>query len=147
MIIYTDGSSRGNPGPGGFGVVILNDNEEIIETYAEQSKSDTTNNRMELSAVLWAMLKYGTLATAGQNPPVVYSDSSYCVNALTNWMFSWAKNNWIKSDKRTPENLDLIKAYYIYYQQGFRIDLRKIKGHADNKWNIMADKLATGKNI
>lgn len=143
MIIYTDGSAHPNPGPGGFGVVILDDNENLISTYKEQNDS-TTNNRMELSAILWAFFKYGVPVAAGIEPPIVYSDSAYCVNTFNNWMFSWAKNNWIKSDKKKPENLDLIQLYYRYYQKGYRINLQKVKGHAKNKGNILADALATG---
>lgn len=60
-------------------------------------------------------------------------------------MFRWANNNWIKSDKKKPENLDLIIEYYNWYQKGYRIDLRKIKGHAGHEWNELADQLATGK--
>ena len=60
-------------------------------------------------------------------------------------MFRWASNNWIKADGKTPENLDLIQAYYEHYMNGYRIDLRKIKGHAGYEWNELADKLATGK--
>ena len=145
MIIYTDGSSKGNPGPGGFGVVVLDNDENLITTYAEY-EDNTTNNRQELKAILWALIKYGEPAAAGANPPVVYSDSAYCVNTFTNWMYSWAKNNWIKSDKKIPENLDLIKVYYILYEErGYKIDLQKVKGHAGNRWNELADSLATGK--
>ena len=60
-------------------------------------------------------------------------------------MFRWAANNWIKSDGKVPENLDLIKAYYEHYMAGYRIDLKKIKGHAGHEWNELADQLATGK--
>ena len=60
-------------------------------------------------------------------------------------MFSWARNNWKKSDKKTPENLDLIQAYYDWYQKGYRIEIRKVKGHNGNKWNEIVDQLATGK--
>ena len=60
-------------------------------------------------------------------------------------MFRWASNNWIKSNGNSPENLDLIQAYYDFYNKGYRIDLRKIKGHAGHQWNELADKLATGK--
>ena len=60
-------------------------------------------------------------------------------------MFRWAANNWIKSDGRTPENLDLIQAYFDHYMNGYRIDLRKVKGHAGEEWNELADMLATGK--
>ena len=145
MIIYTDGSAHPNPGPGGFGVVVLDDDENLITTYAEY-EDNTTNNRQELKAILWALIKYGKSAAAGSSPPIVYSDSIYCVNTFTNWMYSWAKNNWIKSDKKIPENLDLIKAYYILCKErGYKIDLQKVKGHAGNRWNELADSLATGK--
>ena len=60
-------------------------------------------------------------------------------------MFRWANNNWIKPDKKKPENLDLIIEYYNWYQKGYRIDLRKIKGHAGHEWNELADQLATGR--
>ena len=140
MICYTDGSCQGNPGPGGFGVVVLDDNENLITTYSEQYDY-TTNNKMELSAILWAFLKYGSK----NNTLTVYSDSAYCVNTLTNWMFSWEKNNWKKANNQSPENLDLIKPFFKHLQNGFFIDLRKIKGHAGDKWNELADQLATGK--
>ena len=109
MICYTDGSCQGNPGPGGFGVVVLDDNENLITTYSERT-NNTTNNREELKAILWAFLKYGSK----NNILTVYSDSAYCVNTLTNWMFSWAKNNWKKADNKIPENLDLIKPFFNY---------------------------------
>ena len=57
-------------------------------------------------------------------------------------MWGWAQRGWIKSDNKTPENLDLIQTYYDFYNQGYRIDLRKCRGHTGNKWNEMADKLA-----
>lgn len=142
MIIYTDGSCNFNPGPGGFGVVILDDNENIITTHSERCEN-TTNNREELKAILWAFFKYGVPAAAGIEPPKVYSDSAYCVNVLTSWMFSWEQKNWLKSDNKEPENLDLIKPFFIYWKRGYRIELRKIKGHAGNKWNELADQLAT----
>jgi ribonuclease HI len=142
MIIYTDGSCNFNPGPGGFGVVILDDNENIITTHSERCEN-TTNNREELKAILWAFLKYGVPAAAGIEPPKVYSDSAYCVNTFNNWMFSWEQKNWLKSDNKEPENLDLIKPFFIYWKRGYRIELRKIKGHAGNSWNELADQLAT----
>ena len=147
MIIYTDGSARPNPGPGGFGVVVLDDNENLIETYKKDFEY-TTNNEMELKAILYVMLKYGKKEynfTFDERPPTVYSDSAYCVNTFNDWMFRWASNGWIKSDKQVPENLDLIQAYYDHYQKGYRIELIKVKGHSGNKWNEMADSLATGR--
>ena len=147
MIIYTDGSAHPNPGPGGFGVVVLDNNENLWYTYSKQFAGKVTNNEMELKAILYAFLNHGVKEENdwNNNIPIVYSDSNYCVQTFNDWMFKWARNNWIKSDKKIPENLDLIQAYYEWYQKGYRIDLRKVKGHAGQKWNEMADGLATGK--
>lgn len=149
MIIYTDGSAHPNPGPGGFGVIVLDNDEKIQYIYNKQfEKEKVTNNQMELKAILYAFLNYGVNINTNEftnNIPIVYSDSNYCVQTFNSWMFSWANNGWIKSDKKTPENLDLIKAYYDWYQKGYRIDLRKVKGHNGVKWNELADLLATGK--
>ena len=145
MIIYTDGSAHPNPGPGGFGVVVLDNNENLLYTYSKQS-ADTTNNREELKAILYTFFNHGVkINDWNMNVPIVYSDSNYCVQTFNEWMFNWARNGWIKSDKKVPENLDLIQAYYDWYQKGYRIDLRKIKGHAGHQWNEMADDLATGR--
>lgn len=141
ITIYTDGSAHPNPGPGGYGVAVVNESNQLIYARSHQTQEETTNNREELKAILWTMLNYGSIwGTA----PIVYSDSAYCVNTLNDWMFGWAKRGWIKSDKQTPENLDLIQAYYDWYQKGYRINLQKIKGHAGHEWNELADRLATG---
>ena len=148
MIYYTDGSCMGNGkanNAGGFGIVELTDDGTFVSAYAKRS-IDTTNNREELKAILRVMLTAGTKVNQDWNQPsIVYSDSAYCVNTFNDWMFRWAKNNWIKSDKKIPENLDLMKAYYEHYMKGYRIDLRKVKGHNGVKWNEVVDKLATGK--
>jgi ribonuclease HI len=101
---------------------------------------------MELKAILFAYFSHGVKEENdwNNNIPIVYSDSNYCVQTFNDWMFRWARNNWIKSDKKVPENLDLIQAYYNWYQKGYRIDLRKVKGHAGQSGNELADKLATG---
>ena len=150
MIIYTDGSAHPNPGPGGFGVIVLDNDEKLLYNYNRQFKNKVTNNEMELKAILYSFLNYGININ---NPlygfnnydiPIVYSDSNYCVQTFNEWMFNWARNGWIKSDKNIPENLDLIQAYYDWYQKGYRIDLRKVKGHAGNRGNELVDKLAKG---
>ena len=148
MIIYTDGSCLGNgkeQNTGGFGVVVLDNNENLLYTYSKQS-ADTSYNREELKAIFYAFLNHGVKEENdwNNNIPIVYSDSNYCVQTFNDWMFRWARNNWIKSDKKIPENLDLIQAYYEWYQKGYRIDLRKVKGHAGQSGNELADKLATG---
>lgn len=143
MIIYTDGSAHPNPGPGGFGVVVLDNDENLITCYTEQSPQ-TTNNREELKAILYAMKHYGLDGMVFPSNTIV-TDSSYSMNTLTNWMFSWERNGWIKSDKKVPENLDIIKEYYDYVKQGYKVEFKLIRGHKGNIWNELADSLATGK--
>ena len=155
MVIYTDGSAHPNPGPGGFGVIVLdkdknfcNNNYTLVEVYNKQfTNTNVTNNEMELKAILYAFLNYGIKVNVNEftEIPVVYSDSAYAVNTFNDWMFRWEKAGWRNSKKQTPENLELVQAYYNWYQQGYRIDLRKVKGHAGDKWNEYADLLATGK--
>lgn len=153
MVIYTDGSCLGNGksvNSGGYGVIVLDNDEKLLYNYNKRSEN-TTNNREELKAILYSFLNYGVninnplLGFNNYDIPIVYSDSNYCVQTFNEWMFNWARNGWVKSDKKIPENLDLIQAYYDWYQKGYRIDLRKVKGHAGNKWNELADQLATGK--
>lgn len=140
---YVDGSSRGNPGPGGWSVIGVARDEVVIAESGQEEM--TTNNRMELLAILAVMFKYGQKTPA--LPYDVYSDSAYAINTFTNWMFTWAENGWLKSDNKPPENLDIIKSYYDFYQKGYRINLIKVKGHSGNKWNELADKLAKGGKI
>lgn len=145
MTFYVDGSCRPtNPGPGAFGILEIDNNEQLISSHYEHF-DDTTNNRMELMAINWVMQNYGhnSLDSWGCIP-VVYSDSAYAVNTYNQWMFNWANNYWLKSDKKQPENLDIIKDFFNKYQQGYRIDLRKIKGHSNNQWNNLVDALASG---
>ena len=141
--IFTDGACKGNPGPGGFGVVVCEywdnlKNCQIKEQY-QKACDKTTNNREELKGILYAMAKYGKTWPVS----IVWSDSAYAVNTFTKWIYAWADKGWKKSDKKTPENLDLIQAYYNLMKRGYRIDLRKIKGHAGHQYNELADKLAT----
>ena len=151
MKIYTDGSCVGNGkahNSGGFGVIVVDNNENLLFNYSKRCEN-TTNNREELKAILYSFLNYGVNIYNEDNfnkeIPIVYSDSNYCVQTFNEWIFGWANKGWIKSDKKTPENLDLIQAYYNWYNKGYRIELKKVKGHAGNKWNEVADQLATGK--
>ena len=148
MIFYVDGACSGNGtehATGGFGVVGFVENVGMY--YYSGYSEDTTNNREELKAILHVMEKFAVKEKVFEEIPeeyypIVYSDSAYCVNTLNDWMFRWANNNWLKADDKVPENLDLIKKYYNLYQKGYRIDLRKIKGHVGHLGNEMADKMA-----
>lgn len=137
MIFYTDGSAHPNPGPGGFGVVVLSPEGEILQTYNKGCKN-TTNNAEEMKAILWAAL---TAYQAGESA-IIYSDSAYAINTFSNWMYAWAKRGWIKSDGKIPENLDLVKTFYDLSSK-MCITFHKVKGHNNNKFNELADKLAT----
>ena len=137
MVFYTDGSAHPNPGPGGFGVVTVDPKGEVIETYAKHC-DNTTNNAEEMKAILYAADR---ARLAGESA-VIYSDSAYAINTFTNWMYSWERNNWTKSDGKVPENLDLVKAFFDL-SKTMDINFIKVKGHKGNKYNELADKLAT----
>lgn len=130
--IYTDGASRGNPGPGGYGVVLLygKHKKELSRGFRK-----TTNNRMELMAVI-----AGLQALKKNHMPVtVYSDSQYVVKAIEQ---GWLKN-WISTDfKGGKKNKDLWVTYYQLAKK-FAIKLIWVKGHAENPFNNRCDELAT----
>ncbi|MDY5263428.1 MAG: ribonuclease HI [Eubacteriales bacterium] len=133
--IYTDGACSCNPGPGGWGVVLLYKN---VKKEISGFMPDTTNNRMELFAVLQGLrqLKESCDVT-------LYSDSAYFINAINNgWLKDWEKNNWKTSDKKPVKNLDLWQAL-LQEMKKHQITYVKVKGHADNEYNNRCDKLAT----
>jgi ribonuclease HI len=141
MEFYVDGACSGNGSAnakGGFGVLGVED-DKIVLAYSKRNEG-TTNNREELRAILYVVIKYGYLN------PTIHTDSAYAMNTLSSWMYNWARNGWLKSDNKTPENLDLIKAYYDFIQEkGYKINFIKVKGHSNNKYNNIVDNLATGK--
>ena len=139
--IYIDGSAHPNPGPGGFAVVELNENNQVVFCHQEQVNS-TTNNAMELSAALYALVKYGKKDFL---IPTVYCDSMYTINTLTNWKKSWKNNGWKRPGNKPVENLQLIQNYDKIEEKGYRINLVYVKGHDNILGNEIADKLATGK--
>ena len=133
IVVYTDGGAIGNPGPGGYGVVIKN-KEELSGGY-----NLTTNNRMELKAVMVAMK-----ALKGEKSPIVlHSDSKYVVNGLTKgWARNWKKRNWVKSDGKPAMNADMW-ALLLDLQAGLDIAFKWVKGHAGDPLNERCDELAT----
>ena len=130
--IYTDGAARGNPGPGGFGVVLLSGQHKKELSGGFRF---TTNNRMELLAVIEGL----RAIKKNELPVTIYSDSQYVVNAISKgWLNTWIKTNF-KGDKKNP---DLWKIFYDLSKQ-FQIKTVWVKGHADNPWNNRCDELAT----
>ena len=130
--IYTDGSSRGNPGPGGYGAILMfgNHRKELSQGYRL-----TTNNRMELLAVI------AGLETIKKNdlPVIVYSDSQYVVNSIEKgWLKNWIKTNFAGGKK----NKDLWTKYYEL-SKPMSVKMVWVKGHANNPYNNRCDELAT----
>ena len=146
--IYTDGACQGNPGRGGWSCIVYDKEANALKYAMEGEEEDwtlteTTNNRMEIHGLLHAL--YLATTWYSNDVCIIYCDSSYCVNMFNEWIFSWERNDWKRSKNQEILNLDLIKEYWNLYQQGYRIDLRKIKGHAGHPGNELADALATGK--
>jgi ribonuclease HI len=138
ITIYTEGSSLGNPGKGGFGVVQLDKN--IIKHEYSKFSDLTTNNREELKAIIQAF----ELASIFQKEVTIYSDSAYAVNMINDWIWNWAKNDWKNSKKKEVENIDLVKIIYNYItKENYNCQVIKIKGHAGEVGNELADALAT----
>ena len=134
VTIYTDGACSGNPGPGGWGAILMykGNKKEISGAMA-----NTTNNIMELSAVIEALklLKYPCNVS-------LYSDSAYVVNAFAqNWIRNWERNNWKTSDKKEVKNKELWQQL-LELTRIHKVTFIKVKGHADNEFNNRCDELA-----
>jgi len=131
--LFTDGACAGNPGPGGWGVVLrYKTTEKEISGYSP----DTTNNRMELTAVVEALnaLKEKCRVT-------VYTDSRYLRDGITSWIQRWKRNGWKTSDKTAVKNQDLWEALDRICQK-HQLEWRWVKGHAGHPENERADELA-----
>ena len=142
--IYVDGSCSGNGEKenfGGIGVVLVKDNK-VIKEYSKPL-FNTTNNRAELKAVIFAIQIAKVLNRNVPREILIYSDSAYVVQTVNKWMFNWASKGWKKADNKEPENLDLVKTLYQLMQFERAIKIVKIKGHNGHEFNELADDLAT----
>ena len=134
VTIYTDGACSGNPGPGGWGCVLMY-NQHKKESSG--SAEDTTNNRMEITAALEALKLLKEPCQVD-----LYTDSAYLCNALEKkWLETWSRNGWKTASKSNVENQDLWKELLIQLQR-HDVKFHKVKGHADNEFNNRCDKLA-----
>lgn len=135
VTLYTDGACSGNPGVGGWGAVLMYGNAEKRISGAEAS---TTNNRMEMTAVI-----EGLKCLKEPCEVDVYSDSAYTVNAFENgWIYNWQKNSFKKADNKPVLNVDLWEEL-LKLTRTHKVRFIKVKGHADNEYNNICDKLAT----
>ncbi len=134
VTLYTDGACSGNPGLGGFGGILIYG--DVKREYSGSEK-ETTNNRMEIMAVIVGLkrLKYPCRVE-------VYSDSAYTVNAFENgWIYAWKKSGWKKADGKPVQNVDLWEELYALTKT-HEVYFHKVAGHADNDLNNRCDELA-----
>ena len=133
--IYTDGACSGNPGPGGWGAVIFDQDDK--QKNISGSEKNTTNNRMELLAAIMSLKKIKT-----NSEVVIFTDSTYVKNGITEWMKNWKKNGWKNSSKKPVKNKDLwVKLDKLC--EANSVSWKWVKGHSTNEFNNLADELAT----
>lgn len=131
--IYTDGACRGNPGPGGWGVVLIA-GERRKTLYG--GEAETTNNRMELTAAIRALD-----ALNGSRDVLLHTDSRYVMDGINQWLANWKKRNWVTAGKKPVKNKDLWQALDEATGR-HRITWKWVKGHSGNPGNEEADALA-----
>ncbi len=131
--IYTDGACRGNPGPGGWGALLISGKQQKTLHGGE---TETTNNRMELTAAIEALN-----ALQGPSRVILHTDSKYVMDGINDWMPNWKKRGWKTAAKKPVKNKDLWQALDAAVGR-HDIDWRWVKGHTGNPGNEMADELA-----
>ena len=138
LVAYTDGACSGNPGPGGWGVLLqaLSDGKVVKERELSEGEKLTTNNKMELFAAITALetLEHTSEIT-------IFTDSKYVMNGIQTWLPGWKKNNWKTSSKKPVKNKDLwIKLDNCCKKHN--VSWKWVKAHAGNKYNNLVDELA-----
>ena len=133
VVIYTDGACKGNPGPGGWGVLLQYGDQEKELFGGERL---TTNNRMELQAVIEALS-----ALKRPSDVTLYTDSVYVRSGIMQWIHNWKRNGWKTSDRKPVKNADLWQIL-DKARESHRVEWHWVKGHADNPGNQRADALA-----
>tara|TARA_B110001452_G_C15065365_1_gene371841 strand:- start:45 stop:473 length:429 start_codon:yes stop_codon:yes gene_type:complete len=133
--IYTDGACSGNPGPGGWGAVIFD--EEKKQNNISGKAKETTNNRMELMGPIMALKKIRF-----KSDVTIFTDSTYVKNGITEWIRKWENNGWKNSNKKPVKNKDLWMKLNELCQKN-KVIWKWVKGHSNNKYNNLADELAT----
>ena len=132
--IYTDGACSGNPGKGGWAAIILDDSNQ---SSISGSENNTTNNRMELIAPIMALKKIKK-----KSEITIFTDSKYVKDGITDWIKKWKQNNWKSSNKKPVKNKDLwVKLDGLCKKNN--VSWKWVKGHSTNKYNNLADELAT----
>lgn len=141
LALFTDGACRGNPGPGSYGFMVQDYTGDVI-AEGKEAYEYTTNNKMELSAIIKGLeYLFGENIVTPMHQVYVYTDSKYVVDGMKSWVAGWKKRGWKKADKKTPENVDLWKSLDSLSAQG-HIEFHWVKGHAGHPQNEHVDQLA-----
>ncbi len=138
--IYTDGACLGNPGKGGFAWILLRGD---VEYRHSESNPNTTNNRMELTAIISAVSYFDEKKTSDKKYKIdIFSDSQYVVDAINkSWLNSWQKNGWKKSNKEPVKNQDLWEQLAVYLNK-YEFQFNWVKGHNGDLFNEQCDQMA-----
>jgi len=139
IIVYTDGSSKGNPGPGGWAAIISS--QQLVASIQEIGGREemTTNNRMEMRAVIEAL----RLTPFAQDESVeIHTDSEYVLKGATLWIKNWQKNNWRTKAKKDVLNRDLWEEMLVELEKR-NVEWKKVAGHSGHEWNDRCDEIAT----
>lgn len=141
---YVDGSAAPNPGPGGWGCFVLTEGKFV--DFRSDTNEHTTNNRMELSALIYALQDIRKRKIKNYT---IYCDSAYTVNMCKSWIWSWCRNGWRNSKGKLVENSDLVSVIYtLLTEDDFSLEaIKKVKGHSTNLGNAIADALARNQPI
>ena len=146
-IMYTDGACSGNPGKGGWAFAFIEGGQVVHSAYGLENP--TTNNKMELTAIIEA-LTYILNTKGTQQTVVIHTDSTYCMNSMTDWVHGWKKRNWTKANGRPIENPELIQQLYqLCYASDLSVEWVKVKAHLApshkqyDPHNDFVDRLAT----
>ena len=132
IIVYTDGACSGNPGKGGWAALIISQQDEQIISGSEEL---TTNNRMELMAVIQSLIKIKS------NKINIFTDSKYVKNGIEEWIHKWKKNGWITANKQPVKNKDLW-VQLDNLRENKNIKWQWVKGHSTDRYNNLADEAA-----
>jgi ribonuclease HI len=135
--IYTDGGCSGNPGPGGWAYVMVQ-GEKII-AQGKGAQEETTNNKMEMTAVIEALKFFKTMNDTSQTVTVI-TDSQYVQKGITQWIHQWKRNSWRTSDKKPVKNQDLWQELDTLAHE-FKLNWQWVKGHAGNLYNEQCDQM------